>query len=86
MVPPDGSIITFTKGFYKDRKYLVVNGGELVGTFWEFCTDGNHIGPLGEARWNPECEKVAVEWRITCAPSASLQSEQPQERLQSGPL
>lgn len=71
MVPPDGSIIRFTKGFYRDRRYLVVGGGALKSwdekletIFWEFFRDGEHIGPLGEAKWNPDCEKLEVEWEI----------------------
>lgn len=72
MVPPDGSIIRFTKGFYADRLYLVVNGGHLRSwdknletIFWEFFSDGEHLGPLGEARWRDDCEKLDVEWEIT---------------------
>ena len=71
MVPPDGSIIRFTKGFYRDRRYLVVGGGALKSwdekletIFWEFFRDGAHLGPLGEAKWNPDCEKLEVEWEI----------------------
>lgn len=71
MVPPDGSIIRFTKGFYTDRKYLVVNDGQLRSwdknleiIFWEFFSDGKHLGPLGEARWMDGCEKLEVSWEI----------------------
>jgi hypothetical protein len=72
MLPADGSIIRFTKGFYTDRQYLVVNGGQLRSwdrnletIFWEFFSDGEHLGPLGEARWRDDCEKLEVEWEIT---------------------
>jgi hypothetical protein len=69
--PPDGSIIRFTKGFYHDRQYLVVGGGTLKSwdenletIFWEFFRDGEHLGPLGEAKWNPDCEKLDVTWEV----------------------
>ncbi len=71
MMPSDGSIIRFTNGFYNDRKYLVVNRGQLRSwdenfeiIFWEFFTDGKRLGPLGETRWNPDCEQLHVTWEI----------------------
>jgi hypothetical protein len=67
--PPDGSLIQFTKGFYRDRMYLVVNGGQLQTlsgetVFWEFFRDGKHLGPLGEAKWRDDCERLEVAWEI----------------------
>jgi hypothetical protein len=71
MIPPDGSIIRFTKGFYTDREYLVVSNGQLRSwdekleiIFWEFFTDGERLGPLGEAKWDPTCEQLRVVWEI----------------------
>jgi hypothetical protein len=71
MIPPDGSIIRFTKGFYTDREYLVVSNGQLRSwdekleiIFWEFFTDGERLGPLGEAKWDPDCEQLDVVWEI----------------------
>jgi hypothetical protein len=71
MIPPDGSIIRFTSGFYPDRQYLVVDGGRLRSwdarldtIFWEFFPDGQSIGPLGEARWRTDCEKLAVTFEV----------------------
>ena len=71
MIPPDGSIIRFIKGFYTDRTYLVVYDGQLRSwdekleiIFWEFFTDGERLGPLGEAKWNPDCEQLMVAWEI----------------------
>ena len=71
MIPPDGSIIRFVKGFYTDREYLVVSNGQLRSwdekleiIFWEFFTDGERLGPLGEAKRNPDCEQLGVTWEI----------------------
>lgn len=66
MIPPDGSI----KGFYPWREYVVVRGGQLETmcgeiVFWEFFTDGEHLVPLGEARCNPECEKLEVTYAFS---------------------
>jgi hypothetical protein len=79
MIPPDGSIIRFTRGFYRDRLYMVVSGGSLMSLeedfeiiFWEFFSDGKHLGPLGEARWNPDCEKLEVEWEIEATVSQPI--------------
>lgn len=76
--PPDGSVISFTKGFYRDRQYLVVNDGQLLcfenfeKIFWEFSKDGKYLGPLGEAKWRDDCEKLEVEWRIEATRPAHL--------------
>ena len=67
--PADGSVIRFTRGFYTDRKYLVVDNGQLRSwdhklevVFWEFSNDGRTLGPLGQIKWDPTCEKLDVEW------------------------
>jgi len=71
MIPPDGTVIRFTKGFYTDCDYMVVENGQLRSwdekfeiIFWEFSQDGCTLGPLGEAKWYPECEKLEVEYIV----------------------
>ena len=70
-IPPNGSIIRFTRGFYTDREYLVVANGRLRSwdgnfdtIFWEFFADGERLGPLGEAGWRTDCEQLHVAWEI----------------------
>jgi len=69
VAPSDGSIIRFTSGFYTDREYLVVDNGQLRTwdekfeiVFWEFSKDGRTLGPLGQVKWDPSCEKLDVCW------------------------
>lgn len=71
MIPENNSLIRFIRGFYTNKVYRV-NQGQLfeldgTGTFWEFGPDGTWIGPLGEARWKTDCEKIYVDWKYLAA-------------------
>lgn len=90
MMPPDGAIIRFVKGFYTDRMYIVVSDGQLIclknfeKVFWEFFRDGKHLGPLGEAKWRDDCEKLEVEWVLEGLVPAPLYDERDVETDHDG--